>query len=187
MPTRSSDHSLGDGVYFATGDYARLWQRFLIDAIDFFVVLVFTIVVGIAVAIFGSWMDHPEGALALSVLVFAYLYLVVLKITPLGTLGYLLFGVRLVTLRGERPSLLRATFRFMLWILGPFNPLIDLLWLGGDKRCQTLRDKMAATYVIRRRAVPVGRGPIHLNYYLFLGNAFAFPEVQSEAATIAAN
>ncbi len=70
------------------------------------------------------------------------------------------------------------TLRLVLWVLGPFNPLIDLIWLGGDEYRQTLRDKFAGTIVVKRGVEPAGRGPIHVRYYSLLGFMLAFAEVQ---------
>jgi hypothetical protein len=63
----------------------------------------------------------------------------------------------------------------------PFNILIDLLWIGNDARRQALRDKFAGTYVIRRGAEPIARGPIRYEYYTILGNNFIFAEVRPDA------
>ena len=59
--------------------------------------------------------------------------------SSIGTLGFLLAGMKIVNLKGERPSFVRMTFRLLLWVLGPFHPMIDLLWLSGDRDRQTPR------------------------------------------------
>src|SRR5207249_2120250 len=113
---------------------------------------------------------------------FCYAYLVFLEASPIGTLGFLLTGVKIVTLKGERPSFLRMTFRLLLWFLGPFNVLVDLWWLTGDDCKQTLRDKCAGTIVIRKTAVPAGHGEITLKRYQLLAHSFVFYEVRKPEA-----
>ena len=98
--------------------------------------------------------------------------------SSIGTLGFILTGVKVVNLKGERPSFVRMSFRLFLWVLGPFHPVIDLLWLTGDPDRQTLRDKLAGTYVVRKDAVPCGQGTVRLAHYFLFGLSILFPEVQ---------
>jgi uncharacterized RDD family membrane protein YckC len=121
-----------------------------------------------------AWEDYA----LYSCLGFTYFYLVILESSRFGTLGFIITGVKVLNLKGERPSLLRMTLRQLLWVVGPFHPFTDLLWLGGDDFRQTLRDKFAGTIVVKRDAVPAGRGPVHLRYYGFAGLMLAFAEVQ---------
>jgi uncharacterized RDD family membrane protein YckC len=113
---------------------------------------------------------------------FAFAYLVLLERSSVGTLGYLLTGVRIVTLKGERPSILRMTYRLLLWVAGPFHPFVDFTWLTGDEFRQTLRDKPAGTVVVRKSAVPAGVGELRLNRYQFQTFSFVFYEVRKPTA-----
>jgi uncharacterized RDD family membrane protein YckC len=106
-----------------------------------------------------------------------YVYLAVLKPTPIRTVGYWIAGTKIVTLRGERPSTLRMSLRLMIWILGPFNFLIDLGWLGIDPDKQTMRDCLAGTCVVRNKAQPAGTGEIHLVRYHVAGLNLMYPRV----------
>ncbi len=36
----------------------------------------------------------------------------------------------------------------MMWIFGPFNFVLDLLWLGADSEIQSLRDCYLSTYLV---------------------------------------
>ncbi len=170
--------SLGEGVYFSADDYAGFGRRLFILLVDL-AVLVFA-----AVALETMWSrlarreEHYILGFLCSWLVFSYLYLAVLEPSRFRTLGFALAGVKIVNLRGERPSILRMTFRLMIWLLGPFNPLIDLIWLAGDDHKQTLRDKFAGTYVVKKDAVPAGHGSIRVATYYFLSFALWFPEVK---------
>ena len=66
-------------------------------------------------------------------------------------------------------------------MLGPINFVLDLLWVWSDSYRQTLRDKLAYTYVVRRDAVPEGRGPIAFAHYSILGWHLLCREVRTEA------
>ncbi|HUG92131.1 MAG TPA: RDD family protein [Planctomycetaceae bacterium] len=168
-----------EGVYFARSDCAGLGRRLLIVAIDLSVVCGG---VGFAVALSETRPGASPAAIRefawCSLLSASLIYLAVLKRTSLSTLGYRLCDVRIVTLRGERPSVLRMTCRLLLWAFGPFNPVLDWLWLGGDPSRQTLRDKVAGTLVVRRNAVPAGRGRIAVAFYDLFTLSIPFLEVR---------
>src|SRR5262245_41290289 len=107
----------------------------------------------------------------------AFLYLVVVARSTRGTLGYFIAGVRPVNLHGVTPSLGAMSYRCLFIALGPFNGVIDLLWLAGDRDRQTLRDKLAGTYMVRRTAEPAGRGPIRRAMLTALGYTLMVQEV----------
>jgi len=107
----------------------------------------------------------------------SFLYLAVLPATHLGTVGYMVTGVRLVDLQGRQAALWQSTYRFGLLAFGPYDLLADIIWVGGDPNRQCIRDKVARTYMIRRHAVPVGSAPIrYMLYYMFTYNLM-FAEV----------
>jgi uncharacterized RDD family membrane protein YckC len=166
------------GPYYDAQDYAGIVRRFLILAIDGFVAAgVFLLLVVIDILL------HPDAPPRLSRAVFyggagfSYAYFVLLEASALGTLGFLLTGVKIVTLEGKRPSMLRMTPRFLMWILGPINAIFDLYWMTGDEFKQTLRDKFTGTLVVRKHAIPAGSGEIRLNRYQLLGYSLVFYEV----------
>src|SRR5438045_5016897 len=104
------------GKFYAPSDYAGLFRRFAIIAIDLGVV--FLIFVAVKTV---QWMNQTEDSVLMTLpefwfwFTFAYVYFVIFEAT-LGTLGFLLTGVKIVTLKGERPSVLRMAFRLLLWI-----------------------------------------------------------------------
>jgi uncharacterized RDD family membrane protein YckC len=166
---------LGEGVFYAAGDYTSLVRRLLILVIDSAVIIAFgygvEIVLGIArPQATDRWLPCIWAALS-------WTYLTIIEASPLGTLGFLLTGAKVVNLKGERPSVFRMTLRLLLWVIGPFNLLLDVLWLAGDRRRQMLRDKIAGTYVVRKTASPAGRGRIRLANLMILGLNLAYPEV----------
>lgn len=162
------------GVFYAVHDYAGILRRLAIVVVDF-VILVLAYFLMAVVAAFSDFVNQHMLVLYLAL---CYLYLVVLKTTRWGTVGYLVTGVRLVDLRGNQLRLWRATFRFLFFVFGPLNVLFDIIWLGGDPHRQSIRDKFAGTYVIRKRAAPAGQGAIrHMIYFMF-GSTFMFQEVE---------
>jgi uncharacterized RDD family membrane protein YckC len=175
-----------DGVYFAPADYAGLMRRTLSGAIDVAVLALAWVAIALAVA----WLyalrrtpASPTGPAILLWLLFLYAYIAVLKATPVGTLGYLITRTRIVDLRGRRPSLARTSLRALLLVGFPLHPVLDLIWLGGDSRRQKFADKAAGTYVVKRSAVPVGRGEFVPGYYDFCGPFWIFWEVKGPAPT----
>ena len=162
MASRQRDTSLGTGVYYAPDDYVGIGRRFIILLVDSLVLAVLIACLAIVwlVVIGGSSMAFTAAAFGIF-----WAYEVVLKRSSVRTVGYRLTGCRIVNLQGERPSLFALTFRSMLWMLGPFNLLFDLLWCGIDDDRQTLRDRFAKTCLINEGAAPIGAGEIHLTYF----------------------
>ncbi len=172
------------GVYFAERDHAGLLKRILIIAIDLFVLVALGYGVGfVCRALYADELLAGERH-CLAVALIVPLYLVGLK-RHSGTVGYWLTGVRIVDLRGQRPGVLRTLFRLLLWWAGPFNVVYDLFWLSGDASRQTLRDKWAGTYVVRKGAAPSGEGAIAYVNYCLLGFNMVFPEVRRSAGPAA--
>jgi uncharacterized RDD family membrane protein YckC len=178
MKKLPSKESFGEGVYYRTEDYASLPKRFLIMGIDF-ATLVFLLLLAMSLFMiffrdYDEWMPWSRYA----VFAISYLYLAVLKRTDFGTLGYWLTGVKIVNLKGKRPSLWQMTFRLIMFVFGPFNFIADVVWLGGDENRQTLRDKVVGTYVVKDEAIPLGQGEQILVPYFFLAWSLMFREVK---------
>lgn len=174
--TSALESQPADGVWYRSEDYAGFYQRFAILAIDGGVLAIAAILI-----IPLSALHVPELALFLAWLAFALAYLVFLEAYT-GTLGFFLLNVKIVNLCGERPSLFRMLFRLMLWTLGgPFQFWVDLLWMTGDDRKQTVRDKIAGTYVVRKDALPIGNGRVKLRRLMFMGFNMLFSEVETSS------
>jgi len=176
----SKNKSLGQGVFYRSDDYAGFSKRIIIYFVDVFAILGFCIFfTPTGLSFFYDEFDALMKAnLLYAVPVVAFIYLVFIKRTNFGTLGYWLAGVKVVSLEGKRPSVFQMTLRFALLTLGPIHPLIDFIWLAGDKDRQTLRDKIEGTYIVRDWAVPIGQGDITLSKYNLLGFSFFFKEVK---------
>jgi hypothetical protein len=65
----------------------------------------------------------------------------------------------------------------LFMVLGPINYLLDLVWMSNEAQRQALRDKFADTYVVKKRATPVGSGELIHGYYEILCYNFLFREV----------
>jgi uncharacterized RDD family membrane protein YckC len=167
------------GVYCNRGDSPGFFVRLLVDAIDFFIlaVLTFFLLVGWAMWVPGN---SGLGGIAAAVLVVLWWgYLVVLKWSVFGTFGYAIFGVRVVNLKGEAPSLVRLTARTLCFFV--FNTLVDLIFLASDDSRQALRDKLTGTYVVKRSAQPAGQGRLSYARVFFFGMALLYREVSRKA------
>ncbi len=187
----STDSGTKDGVYHKIEDYGSLLRRLLAIAAD----LVLLILLSLLIAwIWSFFAEAPEldsafkyGWLSMAFispgyfwccLFVSYIYMTVVKASKLRTVGYRITGLRVVNLHGMRPSIFQMTWRFILLAYGPIDLIADLIWLGGDDNRQTIRDKIAATYVIRPDAVPIGTGTVIRRNNFLLGWSFIFQEVK---------
>jgi uncharacterized RDD family membrane protein YckC len=170
------------GVFYRPEDYLSVGKRLLIDTVDTLVALVVSIGLTVAFALL-----LPEGdvlgvaILATWTLVWSS-YFVFLKRSSYRTLRYRLAGARVVNLQGETPSVASLVGRLLFVVGGPVNFFLDLVWISSDPARQAVRDKFAHTYVIKKEAVPAGRGKVVYRTYLMFGTAFLFQEVQGATA-----
>ncbi len=165
------------GVYYSPEDYANFWRRITAWIID---LLVLSLLISSYSLLFFYFAHGNSTAFTLLFavsLATCLLYLTVIKASQFSTLGFWCTKIQIVNLLGEKPSFWTMGFRFILLTLGPFELLIDLLWLTGEKTRQTLRDKYAGTYVIRKNAVPIGKAPIIQTRLDVLGWHLVFSEV----------
>jgi uncharacterized RDD family membrane protein YckC len=184
--TRGHDHcETGRAVCFDRRDYAGPVRRAVTICIDFVAAIVLSF--GVLTGIWCLWLvrhrqsDPPPEALWVVPAV-AYLYLTVLKRSRVRTLGYILTGVRIVNIEGKTPSLLQMTIRILPVIQlstvpVPWFLLLDVGWMVDEPAKQTLRDKWAGTFVVRRKAKPVGTAPVRYNRIGFAGIFLIFPEI----------
>ena len=174
MTTHNHDTSLGVGVYFAPDDYVGIMRRIAILLIDLAVlIIVYVLFAVLLIPIVGN----RNGSMGLLYFGVVWAYLTMLKSSRIRTVGYRLMGARIINLRGGRPSMFRMTFRLLLWALGPFNLLFDLLWSSVDDDRQSLRDRIAGTCVVNTQAEPIGTAEIQLKYYYAFGLALMYSRV----------
>lgn len=174
------DNSLGDAQYYDIEDYAGFGTRLLILFVDSVALLLIGLLLWIPLTALWitEWIESdPSGYFWLAYLLAIWIYLAPLKRSSFGTIGFKMMGVRLVSAKGGLPSLFNMTVRMVMWLFGPFNIVLDLLWLGADTESQSLRDCYLGTYLIKRNAKPIGRGKLHLAHYTAMGFALAYPRV----------
>src|SRR5262245_46433423 len=169
---------LNRGVYYARRDYAGLLRRFLILLIDAVVVGAIFLVALVSPVILGANEQLGVHLVVVAFVGVSFLYLVILGRTRVGTLGYLLTGVRIVDLRGNPPSVLQMTGRALFSIFGWPSIVLILLWSGGETDRQALHDKLAHTYVIKRGALPMGHGEERYMIYDINGSMWVFCEIR---------
>lgn len=162
------------GCYYPVRGYGSVWRRVLSLGIDVAVLMAIAAGLTWLLAANGIARDAAATIVAATLVVAAYVYFVEIERTRFGTLGMRLAGLRIVDLGGHRPSRMDMLLRLGLAGFWP----IDLFWIGGDDNRQSLRDKFAGTYVIRRGARPEGWSPCRYALYFFDGMTWTFREVQ---------
>jgi len=118
------------------------------------------------------------GGLLLCWAAAVYWYFVIVKRSRFHTVGYRLGRVRIVDVRGQPPSQRALTLRLLFAVLGPFNIVLDLLWIPSDPYKQSLRDKVAHTYVVKASAPPAGPARVVYRNYYMMGMSFVFQEIE---------
>lgn len=177
-PGSAHEAATRDAVYFDQKDYAGPIRRVIILGID--ILALFGLVLAVGTGFLYCVQiraESPTERAILPMLLTAYLYLTLVQRSKLGTLGYLLTGVRIVNIHGRRPSLLQMTVRLIPLLPVPWSLLFDLGWMLDEPTRQTLRDKWAGTYVVRRRARPIGRTTAVYKRICFAGLHLIFPEI----------
>ena len=164
-------------VYYDVAAYAGFGRRLVGIVIDLVVLLVFY---GVVLAVLGADVESPPRWVKLTVAGIAYLYLTVFRRSRFRTPGYWATDVRIVDLKGRRPSMFLMTMRLLWWVLGPINPIIDFVFISNDDCNQTIRDKLLGTYVIRVCAEPAGRGHRAHDRVGFVGMMLVCPVVVPE-------
>jgi uncharacterized RDD family membrane protein YckC len=148
------------GVYYKKDDYAGFLKRVVIAIVDLIVLL---IAAALSLFVTDYFVHDMNSYLKINffiVIILSLLYLAILKRTQKGTIGYILTGVKIVNLKGEKPSIFKMVLRASLLVLGPFELVIDIMWLTSEATKQTLRDKYVGTYVVNKAAQPIGKSKL---------------------------
>lgn len=151
-----SGYSENTGVYYNRSDYASFTKRVIIAFVDLIVILLISVLI---LYISNFFINNVETYLDFnfsSFILVSVIYLAFLKRSKYRTLGYIITGVKIVNLKGEKPSIFRMILRVGLLMVGPFELVIDIIWLTSEMTRQTLRDKYVGTYVINQNANPEG-------------------------------
>lgn len=164
-------------IYYQKQDYAGFWKRLGAWIVDLLVIIA-------CIAVYWYVVYHIVNdpimmfkIIFFTSLLFMYVYLAVIKSSNFRTIGYNLFGIKVVDLLGNSPNWSTMLIRFLLIFIGPFTFIIDILWLTGEQTKQTLRDKYAGTYVVKNTSIPKGTGLLRTVSLHFMGWNLSFKEV----------
>lgn len=176
-----SDLQENIGVVFDADDYAGFAKRVVIAAID----LILILLVSAAFYFVSDYIIYDYETLIKSnfffILLFSLWYLALLKRSKFRTFGYIITGVKIVDLKGQKPSILKMILRVLLLFIGPFELIIDIIWLTSEKTKQTLRDKYVGTYVVAKNALPVGTSKLQTVSLGFMGWNMMYREIKESA------
>lgn len=168
-------------VIYSADSYAGFFRRLVAIVVDVFLFLPIATVLIMAV----RWLCWAIWTAPLSPLweliliwTMGYLYMTAIKRSRFTTVGYRVAGIRIVDLKGQRPSMLRMTARLVIWVSGPVHPLVDLLFVSNDEQRRAIRDMLVGTCVIRKGALPTGSGRLLSGRLGFMGLMFVYPVVR---------
>lgn len=180
-------------VLFAPQDYASILRRIIAAAIDVGLMIVVLSAVGDAIVskyvpesvavmppspkrqeLINKYVKPIQVQAVAGLLAFCAAYHIGLRRLRLGTLGYVLAGVRIVNAAGDTPGWTSLGKRFVLAVplVGLFG--VSYLICRQNPRRQAFHDQWSGTWVVRSSAKPVGPakpafqtkflGPIFLTY-----------------------
>jgi uncharacterized RDD family membrane protein YckC len=170
-----------DAVWYFPSDYAGFWRRLAIELADAVAIVVLLLGITAAVILLHP-AERPDDRILSMLwggwLACIYGYFVILKRSRFSTVGYRLARVRIVDPYGRPPGLGALALRLSFGLVGPINILLDMLWIPADRHKQSLRDKLAHTYVVKAGAEPAGTARVVLRTYYIMGMSFVFRDVE---------
>jgi uncharacterized RDD family membrane protein YckC len=166
------------GAIYEKEAYAGLIKRVVIVVVDMIVLILSEFLVIYASDNFIYNWDAFYWFNFFASLFLTLSYLAILKRSRIGTVGYMITGVKIVDIKGRRPSILRMLLRTMLLIIGPFELVFDIIWLTSEKTKQTLRDKYVGTYVVNKSSSPKAYGKLRHVILDVMGWNLRFLEVE---------
>lgn len=166
------------GVIYEKKEYAGFLKRVVIALVDIIVIGVVSVCCLYVTYFIFYYEDTFYKFNFFFTLIFSIFYLAVLKRSRFRTVGYILTRVKVVDLNGQRPSIFKMILRVLLQLIGPFEIVIDILWLTSEATKQTLRDKYIGTYVINQHAVQIRKAKLQNVYLGFMGWYLMYREVQ---------
>ena len=131
--------------------YAGFWRRLAAYFIDYLVLVVFMVFMGVLIGMAGVGDDSGTGLIYLASIAGAWLYGALMESSvKQATLGKLALGIKVTDLRGEPIGFGRATGRHFAKILSGLTLCIGFAMAGFTRRRQGLHDMVAGTLVVRR-------------------------------------
>lgn len=98
-------------------------------------------------------------------LTFGFFYFGILQGKLQGTPGKLILGLRVVTTNLERITIARSIGRYFSQFLSMFGLFLGYLWVAFGARKQGWHDKLAGTYVVKKKSLlqtqPLPEGNAH--------------------------
>ena len=168
------------GVFYKRCDYAGFVKRAIIAAIDSLVL----IIISFLFILLSSYIISDEKFLIkfnfLAIALISMCYLAILKPSKYRTFGYKLTNVKIVDLKGKKPTLFKMILRTLLLLIAPFGLIFDIIWLTSEETKQTLRDKYIGTYVVSKDASPIGQGKFQIVSLGFMGFILTYWEIKKD-------
>ena len=162
------------GAIYPDNAYVGFWVRILVILIDSISLLI----IGLAIYIIWNIVQLPDKYFFILMIILTFFYLTVFKSSNTGTFAYIFLKLKVVDLSGNQPSLFKMITRFALLVIGPLEFILDMIWLTSEPTKQTLRDKIAGTYVIKQDSLPIEYGVIKYKHLDVMGYALSIKEVQ---------
>lgn len=147
-----------DSVESNVSIYAGFWKRFFAYMIDFSLLSLVFIVVGVFAAAFGLIDASSEETIEqsgtnvdlLSVLI-SWGYFALMESSPKqATLGKMALKIQVTNLEGGKISFIRATVRFFAKYLSAIILLIGFIMVAFTAKKQGLHDFLAGTLVVNK-------------------------------------
>jgi uncharacterized RDD family membrane protein YckC/Tfp pilus assembly major pilin PilA len=135
--------------------YAGFWRRVAAYLVDYGLLLIGGILLGVVSGLLGT----AEQTIEVIGVVYAFfgfwLYCAVMESSPRqATFGKVALGIKVTDVAGERIGFGRATGRYFGEILSGLSLGIGYLMAGFTRQRQALHDKMAGTLVVRNATTP---------------------------------
>ena len=131
--------------------YAGFWKRSAAAVLDVLVLLVPMAIVGIVAALLTGPRSKATAVADMAALLIPWLYFAAMESAPTqATVGKLAFGLRVVSMDGQRLSFLRASARFLGKILSVLSLGFGFLMVGVTHRKQALHDVIGRCLVLNR-------------------------------------
>jgi uncharacterized RDD family membrane protein YckC/Tfp pilus assembly major pilin PilA len=135
----------------AVNVYAGFWRRLAAYLVDWVVLMVAMVVVGMVLGVMALGDDQSTGVIYLMSFVGSWLYSAIMESSSRqATLGKMALGICVTDLRGERIGFGRATGRYFAKILSSLILGIGYVMAGFTRRRQGLHDMVAGTLVVKK-------------------------------------
>ncbi len=87
-------------------------------------------------------------------------YLLGMRLTEKGTVGYRIVGIRYAYVFSGKPILTMLAYRAVLALFLTWFFALNHIWILFDERKQAWHDKVSGFYVVKRNAKPIGTGQV---------------------------